>query len=275
MTERNNCSSTLQNRNIFALVKNWLLILILFPTLVIAQESDHFTKKNSLLKKLVPNTRSTEFGLFGGVSYYNGDVNPASQFNPELTNWAIGAVLRRNLSSRWALRLNGMYGNIKGNDLTSSSVAQQQRGISFTSVLYEVSGQAEFNFFPYCVANSEIYFSPYLFIGLGGFRFNTTNGTGQEVANLNTENVGYSKTAVMLPFGVGVKAKLSSRFLIGAEWGFRKTWTDYIDDVSTTYALTGRQRGNSKTNDYYTFAGIILTVRLGKKLDGCWHPNHN
>ncbi|MBL4652072.1 MAG: outer membrane beta-barrel protein [Flavobacteriales bacterium] len=251
-------------------MKKWLIIFTLLPALALAQETDHFAKKNTLLKKLVPNTRSTEFGIFGGVSYYNGDVNPASQFNPELTNWAVGVILRRNLNSRWALRLNGMYGNLKGNDLTSSSVSQQQRGISFTSVLYEISGQAEFNFFPYCVANDEIYFSPYLFIGLGGFRFNTTNGSGQEVASLKAEDVDYAKTAVMLPFGVGIKAKLSSRFLIGAEWGFRKTWTDYIDDVSTTYASTGRQRGNSKTNDYYNLAGITLTARLGPKLSSCW-----
>ena len=45
----------------------------------------------------------------------------------------------------------------------------------------------------------------------------------------------YSLMQICLPFGVGVKWRMSKAFSLTAEYGFRKTWTDYLDDVSTTY----------------------------------------
>ena len=45
----------------------------------------------------------------------------------------------------------------------------------------------------------------------------------------------YALMQVMLPFGVGIKARLNKTFSIAIEYGFRKTWTDYLDDVSTSY----------------------------------------
>jgi hypothetical protein len=81
-----------------------------------------------------------------------------------------------------------------------------------------------------------------------------------------------------------VKYSLNSRFAITAEWGLRKTFSDYIDDVSTTYYLTGDQidpnnteqalsdptfshdpymeRGNPSTRDWYNFTGITLTYKF-------------
>ena len=71
---------------------------------------------------------------------------------------------------------------------------------------------------------------------------------------------------------------------VGAEWGMRKTTTDYLDDVSTTYYFdgptaipptinqlasdptlthtTGMQRGNSRNTDWYSFAGVSLTFKI-------------
>lgn len=264
-----NCSN-----HIFAGIKNALFILLLVPFCGFAQLDDHFSERDKTHKKNVPDTRSTEIGVFGGVSYYNGEVNPASQFNPAITDWAAGILLRRNVSSRWCVRLNGMYGNFKGNDNIGTSPNQLNRGLAFQSKVYEVSGMVEFNFIPYCVANDIIYFTPYLFWGLGGFHFNTVSlssdgTTGVELATQKTEGVSYSKTSMCMPFGIGLKPKLSNRFLLGIEWGMRKTWTDYIDDVSTVYPTSGKQRGNSQTKDFYSFAGISLTVRLGPKLTSC------
>ena len=46
----------------------------------------------------------------------------------------------------------------------------------------------------------------------------------------------YSLTQLSIPFGGGVKIGVSDDFNIIIEYGLRKTFTDYIDDVSTTYA---------------------------------------
>jgi hypothetical protein len=89
-------------------------------------------------------------------------------------------------------------------------------------------------------------------------------------------------------------------FGMGLEWGMRRTFTDYLDDVSKTYAdvvavsaengpdagalsdrsvdpgtNTDRQRGNSKTNDWFSFAGLSLTFNIKGKQSQCpAYPNH-
>ena len=85
----------------------------------------------------------------------------------------------------------------------------------------------------------------------------------------------------MIPFGVTMRAKFSSRFNMALEWSFRRTWTDYLDDVSTVYPggvgstangtnSNAFQRGNSETNDWYMFAGITFTYRFGHKAGACY-----
>ena len=81
------------------------------------------------------------------------------------------------------------------------------------------------------------------------------------------------------------------------EWGVRKTWTDYFDDISTVYedptvlansrgqlaanlanqALnqeninnTGMQRGDPGRKDLYFFCMASLHVRIDRKGTTCW-----
>jgi opacity protein-like surface antigen len=234
-------------------------------------ESHHFAKSNKGGKISAPNYKSTELGVFLGVSQYNGELNPASQFNPALIHGAFGLMIRRNIHSRWAYRINGMWGKVKGNDMIFNSNINQRRSMAFASQIYEGSIQLEFNFVPYCAADNLMYFSPYIFVGAGIFKFDpqtAVSGNWENLANQQNEGVAYSKTAFAMPFGFGLKPKLSSRILLSLEWGMRKTSTDYIDDVSTTYP-SGEQRGNSKNNDFYSFAGLGITIRLGPDLNSC------
>jgi hypothetical protein len=109
----------------------------------------------------------------------------------------------------------------------------------------------------------------------------------------------YSLTQFCIPFGAGLKVNIAKRASLALEWGLRKTFTDYMDDVSGKYvdpfllasergpvaaALsdrslvkeggnnTGRQRGNAYTKDWYSFAGIIFTFKL-KKDEECDAPH--
>jgi hypothetical protein len=122
-----------------------------------------------------------------------------------------------------------------------------------------------------------------------------TEGQGSTVSNGNKP---YSLTQIGIPFGLGLKYSLLKKFCIGLEWGMRKTFTDYLDDVSTVYpdpiiieaesgpvaaALsdrtykdpgqvvnnTGLQRGNSHTKDWYSFAGIFITYKIKGKNAHC------
>ena len=70
-------------------------------------------------------------------------------------------------------------------------------------------------------------------------------GKEYELQPLSTEGQGltaytdlkpYSLVSFSIPFGLGIKWSISRTVSIGLEWGLRKTFTDYIDDVSGRYA---------------------------------------
>jgi hypothetical protein len=187
----------------------------------------------------------------------------------------------------------------------------KERNLSFRSSVLDFSGQLELNFLPYFTGSSKFAFSPYIFTGLSVFSYNPQaeyQGEWYDLQPLGTEGQGttaypsrqtYSLTQVAIPFGIGVKYSLTDLLCLGAEWSFRKTFTDYLDDVSTTYvdpvqleaekgevaaALSnrslgtpgeppiepGKARGNSATRDWYSFAGITLTMKIVTKKDhGC------
>jgi hypothetical protein len=247
-----------------------------------------------------------EVGLFAGGSFYIGDLN-AIPF--KFTQPAAGVVFRYNFNPRLAVRFSGLYGNIKADDALSASIAAQQRNLNFKSRIIEVSGQLEFNFLDFKIGEEQTILSPYIFLGIGGFRFKPKANLGYTWADLQplgTEGQGlaggaekkkYKLTQACIPFGIGAKINLTKVIGISFEWGMRKTFTDYLDDVSKTYydpvalatargglaasasdpsigtdsgySNTGRQRGNPTTKDWYSFAGITLTVKLTGKLDPC------
>ena len=260
-----------------------------------------------------PVQKSSELGLFLGGSYYIGDLNPLGHFN-QFTKPAGGIVFRYNFNSRLAARANAFIGAIEGQDSFSNSPAQHQRNLHFKSDIYELSAQLEFNFLVYKIGDDRQLFSPYVFFGLAWFKFNPQaqlNDNWVDLQPLGTEGQGlpngatkrkYKRVDVAIPFGIGIKANLSKNIGISIEWGMRKTFTDYLDDVSKRYydpailaarrgaatallsdpsigtdpnfSNVGRQRGNPTTKDWYTFAGIAVTVKLkqkGKKCPGVYN----
>lgn len=233
--------------------------------------------------------QSWEVGAFGGGIGYMGDLNPDNVF--KLSNPAYGFLVKRNIDARWAVKLSVMHGRIKGADSLSSNLHQQQRNLSFVTPLTEVSLQGEFNFFDYIPSMSKKRFSPYLFAGAALSMFNPKAEVEGELVELNalkTENVDYRKYTISIPYGAGVKYNFSGKWTLGAELGYRASFSDYLDDVSGNYPsadayyragrpdqvnLTdrsaeingaklfspGQQRGDSKKRDKYFFTGITLT----------------
>lgn len=187
----------------------------------------------------------SELLLMGGGMNYIGDLNNESALT--LPRLAGGVGVRYRLDNRWALRLEASYGQI-GCDEDYNEL----RNLSFRSDILEGALLAEFNFAPFGSGATERLWTPYLFGGLGVFHFNPmaqyTLGDGEvhwaELQPLCTEGQGstlypdrkaYPLMQLCLPFGVGVKVRLGKVFSLAAEYGFRKTWTDYLDDVSKTY----------------------------------------
>lgn len=250
----------------------------------------------------------SELGIFGGVSYYLGDLNPSKQFL--FSKPSFGLIYRYNFTPRWTMRLNAAYGGLEGNDAVART--NIDRNLNFKSNIFEFSAQVELNFLPYITGDKKQYISPYIFGGVGMFHFNpkslSDDGILYELQSLGTEGQGttlpdskkpYSRTNLCFPFGIGMKFSIHKSICIGAEWGMRKTFTDYIDDVSTKYPNlgvltaelgktsaemsdrslshkpplnedhTGMQRGNENTKDWYSFAGIFITFKIKPKGGVC------
>ncbi|HTA83191.1 MAG TPA: DUF6089 family protein [Bacteroidia bacterium] len=245
--------------------------------------------------------RNLELGGFLGCSFYIGELNPNGYFD-QFTHIAAGAVARYTLNNRLAVRANLFFGEVSGDDSQSKSASQRERNLNFQSPIDELSVQAEFNFLEYELGDPKHSFSPYIFAGAGVFKMNPEGLVGSNwvpLQPLGTEGQGtaanttkpYSLIQPSIPFGLGIKANFSKTICISVEWGMRKTFTGYIDDVSKTYvdpsvllanrglngamavtmadrsltadkaADVGEQRGNGK-DDWYSFAGIVLSFRI-------------
>lgn len=143
-----------------------------------------------------------------------------------------------------------LYGRLNGDDQLTKESFRNNRNLHFRSPIVEFSGF--FEFYPFTEkighmyrmkgvgGNKEHYFSPYISVGVGAFWFNPrakypVDNKWHNLQPLQTENVAYKKISICIPIGIGVKYSLTREMSIGFEMTGRKTFTDYIDDVSTVY----------------------------------------
>jgi len=244
----------------------------------------------------------TELGITVGGMNYLGDLNNQSMFGK--VNLAGGLLARLHLDSRWILSAGASYGHIEGGNPDHIKL----RNLSFRSYVAEAYIRAEFNFFPYGVRSATFKrATPYIFCGFGAFRFNPmalytdpSSGLAQWYAlqPLGTEGQGskaypdrakYLLFEVCMPFGIGYRWRLAQNAHLTVEYGWRKTWTDYLDDVSTTYVgaqtftdgtdgtmaatladrsaevvlgyvnAPGIKRGDDSLDDWYSYFNVSLT----------------
>src|ERR1035438_3136803 len=115
-----------------------------------------------------------ELGFFVGASDYNGDLNPGF-LNFKFLHPAGGVIYRFNKNKHFSYKLDALFGTVSADDALSNDVFQQNRNLSFSSSIQEVSGELEFNFFPYEAGTDNTYFTPYMFAGITIFHFNPTS----------------------------------------------------------------------------------------------------
>ena len=244
--------------------------------------------------------QKSELGATVGASFYIGDLNPRKIFG--MSHVAGGILYRYNFTPRWAIKANILFAKVEGSDAVTNK--NYERNLSFISPITEISVQAELNFFKLYAEKGKNFFSPYIFVGIGLFSFNpqakAKDGNLYALQHLGTEGQGlegqdkmYSLCSFAIPFGIGLKFAFAKRICIGAEWGMRWTITDYLDDVGGKYydheALNdargpivaeladkskhihkaGSARGNSTTKDWYSYAGLTLTVKFGEMDRAC------
>ncbi|MBO6117777.1 MAG: outer membrane beta-barrel protein [Bacteroidales bacterium] len=271
--------------------------------------------------------QSWEIGIMMGGSNYVGDINNMfndgkddskewnqfeSSFNMYNVHLMGGFIARYNFNPRWVFKGSILFSKLSGDDKHFNNT----RNLNFYTNIQEFSANVEFNFLDYRTGSLQHRITPYIFAGIGLFHFNPkteilSHSDKQPIVvnlhDLHTEGQtfyadrgNYHLWQVSVPFGLGMKFSLSKFVCVGLEWGFRKTFTDYIDDISTQYAgrqnliynvnenaaiaadrtnelegystvyhKEGEMRGNSTTKDWYNFFGITLTSRFSTGIKKC------
>jgi Domain of unknown function (DUF6089) len=248
-----------------------------------------------------------EFGISAGAAHYFGDLNTRAQVNrPKM---ALGVFFRKNFGNYIALRVAGHYAQLGYSDIyNKDNEYQQRRNLSFNTNIWELTLQGDFNFFKYVPGDEFYRFTPYVTLGAGIFSYDPYTylqgkkiflrplGTEGQGSQLYPDRKPYSSMAIVLPFGVGVKYSVNEKINLGFEIVHRFTNTDYLDDVSKTYApdafvpptlpdgsfstpyllqdrsyetgdgtrigIKGRQRGFEKQKDQYVMAELTLSINL-------------
>jgi hypothetical protein len=201
--------------------------------------------------KLNSQNVSNELGLFAGVSYYMGDINPKKLFYA--VEPAFGAIYKLNLNERYAIRFSGIFSSLHGSDADFNDGYQLTRGHSFQTTLSEIAVAVEYNFFPYKPESRYEFLSPYVVVGFGISVIPSVNNT--------------IPIKPVIPFGIGVKYAFNKRLGVSLEWAYRKTFTDYLDQLaddeySGIPSIDNKQRSYTATNDWYSFAGVSLTYKF-------------
>jgi hypothetical protein len=187
-------------------------------------------------------------GTSVGSTHYLGDLD--DDFTFRFTKPGVGLSGSYRLNPFMTARLNFFQGWIRASDSVSNNVPRNRRNLSFRTPITEFSFHMVFDFLP---SDRQYQYrplmTPYVFGGIGIFSFNPQaqlGGRWYDLQPLGTEGQylpdpneiypdPYKLTQLTIPLGTGVRIAIAPRWDLEIETGFRKTFTDYIDDVSGEY----------------------------------------
>jgi hypothetical protein len=203
--------------------------------------------------------RSSDYGVFGGVSSYFGDINPNRiLYSPSPAG---GIFYRYNFHPRHALKTSLFLGGLKANDNDFNNSFQTARQASFSGIVGELVFQYEFNFFPYSTDGGKWDYTPYFAAGAGIVNINTSSFS-KGIRNNSTPH-----NELIIPFSFGFKVNIYKNMGLEAEYGFRKTFYDNFDGFIDPVAPSDVAWIHN--NDWYSFAGVAVTWKINSKLAGC------
>ncbi len=176
-----------------------------------------------------------------GISSYFGDLCATNDcYTKNKLSTGIGATVR--LNDYFFFNLNALYYRIQGSDAESGNIGRIRRNLSFRADNYEFSFIGNFEFLNYntfrYLTRKEFPLSVFSFIGLGLTTNNPSalyQGSYVSLRPLQTEQVSYSPVTAVLPFGLGIGYRFNEYFNANLTVGYRYSFSDYLDDVSSQY----------------------------------------
>ncbi|HOZ40534.1 MAG: hypothetical protein IPO05_02350 [Flavobacteriales bacterium] len=235
-----------------------VVLLGTLTALTVTDLSAQYFRQSSYWK-----TQRNELSFGFGISNFLGELGGRNQIGAPFvwdlefsqTRPAASFSYRYHVAKNVALRLGLTYGVLAGNDNLTTETYRKLRNLSFKSDVYEL--QMVFEFHLYKEELGHVYdlrgvkgtkssrVGLYFFGGVGAFNFNPKaqlNNAWVELQPLGTEGQGleggpepYSLTQICIPMGLGLRKALNKQWSVGLELQYTKTFTDYIDDVSTNY----------------------------------------
>ena len=174
-----------------------------------------------------------------GASTYFGELNSKNSLSSDINQFNVGVEAR--LLNRIGARIDAGIFSLAGSDRNAAdSSFQKQRNLSFNTRNLHFQLHTIYYIKPYQGDYYKRWFvDPFIFTGVGYMRFNPTAELGGETYSLRearTEGVDYKKWVTTIPVGIGVKVKANEFLNINLEASYHFTFTDYLDDVSNTYA---------------------------------------
>lgn len=282
-------------------------VFFLFSMLLFSISGQHANfnsqRNNSLNKKEV------QIGF--GATQFNGDLGGADDIGTDYSlkdiDWpstGVGFLLgyRQRFHPYFATTSSFCVFNLKGDDAYSGDLARFNRNLHFKSFAIELQQRIEVIFasnekfsatnnLPGSYSKKNRSQQYYLFGGIGLCYFNPraqdSQGNWVSLRNLKTEgqDEAYSPLTLTIPMGVGFRFGISKMWRMGIELTYVKTFSDYIDDVSTVYADPGNlssqalefanmadpndagygpgeKRGDPNQKDAYYHMNIVFTRNL-------------
>ena len=210
-----------------------------------------------------------DYGISAGASNYLGDIGGKEKTRRDFvadlklaeTRYNVGLFVRYKFRPKLSLKLAFDYLRLQGDDKLSSNPGRHFRNFNFRNDIFDLAFTGEYFFYENNdLGNTYRYkngFRAYVFGGVGGFYTNPKSlyqGEWVKLRDYQTEGYAYKSIVLNIPMGVGFYFTFDKKHRLGFEANYRKTFTDYIDDISGNYP--------DKPSDAYTQGLILRTNEL-------------
>ena len=204
------------------------------------------------------------FGASGYLGEIGGKNNVSKGFVGDLllkqTNITAGWFMRNKLTPKWAINSGLNYVRLAGDDANTPEGPRNWRNLRFKNDIFELTSKVEFTFLEIADLGRKGRYNTnlHLYAHTGFTLFyhtpmGSTNGSNWvKLRPLKTEGVSYKKIGFASPTGGGVIITHNRYTRFGLVLNYTKTFTDYLDDISTVYAdpQTLSEQGRELANQY-------------------------
>ena len=166
-----------------------------------------------------------------GLSSYYGDLCTGMDCYQLRHSLTAGGYFRYN--NRFAFRADAFWTRVANDD----KKYKLHRNAGVRTDILELSLTAMFDIFRFeHKYEKRRTIEPYVLAGIGFAYFNPMgklNGEWYSLSKYQTEGKNYSNLTPVIPFGIGLRTRLRHDINLAADFIYRLTFTDYLDDVSS------------------------------------------